>query len=149
MLLSTVSGQFVASKCLICESQNSGPVFTSFCTLTFGILLSNFISSGNNSFHLAKMKRKMKMHARRGKKNWSIYPVHLGSPIRIDSTQYVHNSMSSDTRNLGNSMNVRVIKSNVCFDVNSTLLISLSIACKMPNRVVDMVSKFDSHPISR
>lgn len=79
----------------------------------------------------------------------SIYPVHLGSPNRIDSTQYVHNCMSSDTRNFGNSMNDRVIRSNVCFDVNSTLFISLSIAVNMLNRVLDIVSEFDSHPINR
>lgn len=59
MLLSTVSGHRVASKFLICDSQNSLPVFTSFWTTIFGILLSNFISSGNNSFHLEKKKDKL------------------------------------------------------------------------------------------
>lgn len=77
------------------------------------------------------------------------YPVHFGSPIRSVSTQCSHNCMSSVVRNLGNSINVRVIKSNVCFEVISTLFISSSTAIRMAKRVLAIDSEVDSQPISR
>lgn len=77
------------------------------------------------------------------------YPVHFGSPIRRESVQYSHKVINSDTRNLGNSMNVRVIKSKFCFDVISTLFISLSTANKILNLFVAIASEGASQPTNK
>lgn len=80
---------------------------------------------------------------------FTTYPVHFGSPIRKESVQYSHKLINSETRNLGNSMNVRVIKSKLCLDVISTLFISFNTAIKMLNLFVAIASEGESQPTNK
>lgn len=157
MLLRIVSGHLAVSKLLIIDSQYSLPVLTSSLITTFGISRSNFINSGKSSFHLYKKKfgglifasSIWKIRKKWKKSRFDIYPVHLGSPTRNDSRQYWQSCVNSCTRSFGNSMNIRVIKSNVCFDVISHLFISSRTAINTANRLLAIDSEFDSNPINR
>lgn len=49
------------------------------------------------------------------------HPMHFGSPICMESTQYWHNSTIWSFFNFGSSMNSRVIISKACFACTSTV----------------------------